>query len=85
MVDTQHIERDYDFRGDTLVIFYNDGDTRKYGQVFVDGKNGQIKNKWKKTNCEYVQESNSLDCSDTKKLSSRQKNTITYDVAQGIC
>lgn len=78
MVDTQHIERDYDFRGDTLVIFYSDEDVRTYGQIFVGGKNGQIKNKWKMINCEYVQESNSLDCSDTKKLSSRQKNTITY-------
>lgn len=78
MVDTQHIERDYDFRGDTLVIFYNDGESRKYGQVFVDGKNGQIKNKWKKTNCEYVQESNSIDCRESKELSGRLKNTITY-------
>ena len=78
MVDTQHIERNYDFRGDTLVIFYTDEDVRTYGQIFVGGKNGQIKNKWKMINCEYVQESNSLDCSDTKKLSSRQKNTITY-------
>ena len=78
MVDTQHIERDYDFRGDTLVIFYSDGDVRKYGQIFVGGKNGQIKNKWKKINCEYIQESNSLDCSGKKNLSNWQKNTITY-------
>ena len=78
MVDTQHIERDYDFRGDTLVIFYTDGKSRKYGQVLVGGKNGQIKNKWKKTNCEYVQESNSIDCRETSELSGRLKNTITY-------
>ena len=78
MVDTQHIERDYDFRGDTLVIFYNDGESRKYGQVFVDGKNGQIKNKWKKTNCEYVQESNLIECRDASELNGWLKNTITY-------
>lgn len=78
IVDSLLIEREYGFRGDTLVIFYSDEDVRTYGQIFVGGKNGQIKNKWKMINCEYVQESNSLDCSDTKKLSSRQKNTITY-------
>ena len=78
MVDTQHIERVYDFRGDTLVIFYSDEDVRTYGQIFVGGKNGQIKNKWKKTNCEYVQESNSIDCRESKELSGRLKNTITY-------
>ena len=78
MVDTQHIEREYDFIGDTLVIFYSDEDVRKYGQLFVGGKNGQIKNKWKMINCEYIQESNSLDCGDISKLSNRQKNTITY-------
>lgn len=78
MVDTQHIERVYDFRGDTLVIFYSDEDVRTYGQIFVGGKNGQIKNKWKKVNCEYVQETNSLDCSESKELSGRLKNTITY-------
>ena len=44
MVDTQHIDRVYDFRGDTLVIFYSDEDVRTYGQIFVGGKNGQIKN-----------------------------------------
>ena len=78
MVDTQHIERDYDFRGDTLVIFYSDEDVRTYGQIFVGGKNGQIKNKWKMINCEYVQESNSLDCRDASELNGRLKNTITY-------
>ena len=78
MVDTQHIERVYDFRGDTLVIFYSDEDVRTYGQIFVGGKNGQIKNKWKMINCKYVQESNSLDCRDASELNGWLKNTITY-------
>ncbi len=78
MVDTQHIDRVYDFRGDTLVIFYSDEDVRTYGQIFVGGKNGQIKNKWKKINCEYVQESNSLACRDASELNGWLKNTITY-------
>ena len=78
LANSRYFEREYGFRGDTLVIFYTDEDVRTYGQIFIGGKNGQIKNKWKMINCEYVQESNSLDCSDTKELSSRQKNTITY-------
>lgn len=78
MVDTQHIERVYDFRGDTLVIFYSDEDVRTYGQIFVGGKNGQIKNKWKMINCKYIQESNSLDCRDASELNGWLKNTITY-------
>lgn len=78
MTDTHRLEREYGFRGDTLVIFYSDGDVRTYGQIFVGGKNGQIKNKWRMINCEYVQESNSLNCSNTSRLSSRLKNTITY-------
>ncbi len=78
MVDTQHIDRVYDFRGDTLVIFYSDEDVRTYGQIFVGGKNGQIKNKWKMINCKYVQESNSLDCRDASELNGWLKNTITY-------
>ena len=77
MVDSLYSEREYEFRGDTLVVFYEDGN-RKYGQVFVGGQNGQIKNKWKKTSCEYVQESNSLDCGEADELSDVQKSRITY-------
>ena len=39
MVDTQHIDRVYDFRGDTLVIFYSDnslsGDAEDLRQIFL--------------------------------------------------
>ena len=78
MVDLQHIEREYVFRGDTLVIFYGNANTRVYGQIFIGGKKGLIKNKWKQINCEFVQESNTLDCDNTEKISGKLKNTITY-------
>ena len=78
IVDSLLIERVYGFRGDKLVIFYTDEDVRTYGQIFVGGKNGQIKNKWKMINCKYVQESNSLDCRDASELNGWLKNTITY-------
>ena len=60
-VETRQVTRDYLFIGDTLVLLYDD-EGEIYGLVFVGGKNGQIKDTWKRTTCDYTHESNSITC-----------------------
>jgi len=78
VVDSTHIERDYAFIGDTLVTFRKKY-MEDYGQVFVGGTNGQIKNKWKALNeCVYIPESNSIKCADANKIASGTWQINTY-------
>ena len=60
--NARQVKRDYLFIGDTLVMLYVDED-EIYGKVFVGGKNGEIKGKWKMTTCGYTHESKSIACS----------------------
>lgn len=76
--DTSRINGDYAFIGDTLVTF-NKKDMDSYGGVFVGGKNGQIKSKWKMINsCRYIPKTNSIKCLDQSQLSARENSMIAY-------
>lgn len=81
--DTSQVYREYKFLGDTLVILYNKDGEGTYGQVLVGGKNGQIKNKWKLTACQYIYESNSVDCSGLANPDEVIKgSTVYFDITQ---
>lgn len=76
--DTSHINGDYAFIGDTLVTF-NKKDMDSYGGVFVGGKNGQIKNKWKKIElCRYFPKTNTIKCLDRSEFNAREISMIAY-------
>ena len=78
IVGSSYAERDYAFIGDTLVTF-NKKYQEDYGEVFVGGTNGQIRNKWRLMNeCRFIPESNSIKCATAEELGSKALHTITY-------
>lgn len=80
--DTSEVYREYKFFGDTLVLLYKDEEDT-YGQVLVGGKNGQIKNKWKLTACDYIHENNSVNCSGlTNTDEAIKESTVYFDFTQ---
>lgn len=78
IVGSSYAERDYAFIGDTLVTF-NKKYQEDYGEVFVGGTNGQIRNKWRLMNeCRFIPENNSIKCATAEELGSKALHTITY-------